>query len=417
MSKILLVNPPFYSFMGLEQNYVPLSLLAVGSYMTKCGETVFIKNLELTNNLKYLGYEDRYMSHDNYLKLLNDDKHEIWQMFEQTIKNINPDIIGFTILNVKYRSAKKAIEIAQRYCKNIIVGGFHPTQFPEKYKTETVFGGEYESKSTRLKNLDELPLPNYDILLDTYTPDGYGHIISARGCPFNCRFCASKLMWNRKVTYKSIDRLILELEYVQKRFNPGSFTFWDETFTLNKNRVIEFCSKYNKKTMWRCDTRADHITDDLIKVMKNANCGQMSIGIESGNNEILKYIGKDETIEIIKNAADILNKNQINWKAYCIIGFPQETEQNIFETLTFIKSLNPARITLSYFTPYQGTDLYEECIRESLILDNYETALYAHQSPYNYFSKYITKERYSEIKKIASHEIDMYNKKALEYWK
>lgn len=419
MSRILLVNPPFYSFMGLEQNYVPLSLLAVGSEMARNGHDVFIKNLEMSEETKYLGYKDRFLTHDNYLKLVNDFSHPIWKTLVKTIEETEPDTIGFTILNVKYRSARNAIQIARNYCSNIMVGGFHPTQFPSLYKDEIICKGEYESLGgTRLIDLDKLALSNYDILLDRYSPEGYGHVMSARGCPFKCRFCASQTMWQRKVTYKSIPRILSEMYYVQNRFNPPHFTFWDETFTLNKKRVFEFCSSYNGKTPWRCDTRADHVTDEIIEAMVNANCTQMSLGIESGSDEILEYIGKNETRETFRKAADILNAKNVHWKAYCIIGFPKETEEDIFETLNFIKSLGPARITLSYFTPYQGTELYEECVAEGLInQQGYESALYAHQSPYNYFTKNISRERYNEIKRIISDDIDKYNEEELKEWK
>jgi len=141
------------------------------------------------------------------------------------------------------------------------------------------------------------------------------------------------------------------------------------------------------------------------------------MGIESGSNEILKYVKKGETIEDYKRAADILNKYGIQWKAYCIMGFPIETKEDILETIRFSKSLGPFKIALSFFTPYKGTSLYDECEELGLIKNDDDLALYSHQSPHTYFCPKIPKEEYFELRDQLSVEIDEYNKQALRVWK
>jgi anaerobic magnesium-protoporphyrin IX monomethyl ester cyclase len=412
---ILLINPPFYRFLGLEQDYIPLSLLAVGSKMVAEGEQVRIKNLEVGGD-HYVGYSERASNYDIYIESLNNPEHPIWQELNQTIQDLKPEKIGINVLNVKYQSALKIIEIVKEYGIPVIVGGNHPTTEPGVYpKDIEVFCGEYESAGVRA-NLDDTPFPNFDILLDEYSPNGYAHILSSRGCPFKCAFCASKEMWDRKVTYKSIDRILQEMWYINDRFHSDYFTFWDETFTINKRRIKEFCSKYNIPAMWRCDTRADSITDEIVRIMKDAGCGQMSLGLESGDNMILDYIKKGETTDDFLRAADILNENLIQWKAYMIIGFPRDTEETILKSIEFVKSLKPFRITLSFFTPYKGTDLYEETKALGLITDNYDMSLYSHQSPHNYFCPLIPKEKYFELRNLITLDIDNYNKEALKSW-
>lgn len=414
---ILLVNPPFYRFIGLEQDYVPLSLLAVGSKMVADGEAVLIKNMEVGDGVGYRGYSERTSGYDAYINALNDNDHPVWRELERAIELYNPDKIGVTVLNVKHKSALRVIEIAMRHGIKTMVGGNHPTQNPSSYPKGTeIFCGEYESDGGRLKGLDATPFPNFDILADKYSPNGYAHVLSARGCPFMCAFCASKIMWHRRVTFKSVERIISEMKYVHDRFGSDYFTFWDETFTLNKRRLADFCRDYSVPAKWRCDTRADHLTDDIIKMMVNSGCGQMSIGIESGDNDILRAIGKGESTDDFQRAADLLNKHGVEWKAYCIMGFPQDTEETIMKTISFIKSLKPFRITLSFFTPYQGTDLYEQVKEMGLIDDTYDISLFSHQSPYNYFCPKISRERYVELKKIVEEDVDNYNKTALKTW-
>jgi len=416
--KVLLINPPFYRFIGLEQDYVPLSLLAVGSFMKKQGKEVYLKNMEIGPGTNYKGYAGRSDDYDRYIDNVDNEEHPIWQELHTLIKDIQPDQIGINVLNVKYRSALMIIKIAKQYGIDVIVGGNHPMAEIDAYpKDVEVFKGEYESNGGRISHLDNLPFADYDILLDKYSPNGYGHLLSSRGCPFNCAFCASKVMWKRRVTYKSVPRLLSEMTYIYKRFKTDYFTFWDEVFTLNGKRLQEFCANYDLPVKWRCDTRADILTEEKIVMMKDANCGQMSIGVESSNSDILKTISKGETVEQFRIAAELLNKHEIQWKAYCIIGFPHDTELTILNTIKFIKSLEPFRITLSFFTPYKGTALYDTCQEYGLIGKTYELAMFSHQSPYNYFCPRIAKNNYNILRNEVSKDIDNYNKKALEVWK
>jgi radical SAM superfamily enzyme YgiQ (UPF0313 family) len=148
--------------------------------------------------------------------------------------------------------------------------------------------------------------------------------------------------------------------------------------------------------------------------MAAAGCKQMSIGVESGVDSILRYIGKGETTSDYIRAAESLNKHGVVWKAYCIIGFPEETQEDILETVRFVKNLGPARITLSLFTPYLGTPLYEECLERGLLRRS-ETDLF-HQGPTNFFSTTMTQKEFYTLRDRVSAEVDAYNTAALSTW-
>lgn len=424
MNKILLINPPFYRFMGLEQDYIPLSLMAVQTWIehNDMNWEAYIKNCEVGSNLSYEGYTERK---ENYNKYLEQENHPIWKELIQTIQEVRPSCLGITVLNAKLKSALYIIDnIAKQFDIPVIVGGPHPTMFPNIYnkKDVTPIVGEYESwgynmPKGRVFDLDSLPLYNYDRLLDSYSPNGYAHIVTSRGCPYACNFCASKTIWGRKVTYKSIKRIISEMRYIYDRFRPTLFTIWDDIFTMNESRIKEFCSLYDIPVPWVCDTRADALTDEKVKMMVESGCKHISMGVESGVNRILKYINKGETTTDYIKAAHILNKYKVKWKAYVIIGFPQEDSEDMLQTLSFVKSLKPFRITLSYFTPYPGTELWTECLEKGLVSAEYDPTLYAHQSPNNYFTPRIKKEDFFLWRDIITKKIDEYNQEAIKEWR
>jgi len=130
--KTLLINPPFYRFIGLEQDYVPLSLLAVGSQMVQNGDEVFLKNMEVGGD-HYAGYAERSDHYDVYVNALNNKNHPVWEELRRLIEDVKPDKVGINVLNVKYKSALKIIDLVNGYGIPIMVGGNHPTNEPDLY--------------------------------------------------------------------------------------------------------------------------------------------------------------------------------------------------------------------------------------------------------------------------------------------
>jgi len=224
-------------------------------------------------------------------------------------------------------------------------------------------------------------------------------------------------MLEKKMSYKSIDRTLEEVRYVNNRYNPSLITFWDETFTANRRRLIEFCSKYNLPTKWTCDTRADSLDENKIIAMINGGCEHIGIGVECGTDASLEYIGKKESIATIERVGELLEKHSLKWKAYCIIGFPHETEDDIRKTIEFVKKIKPARIVLSFFTPYMGTSFYEECLQSNLITTDFDLAMFSHQSPHNHFCPKINKSTWDSLRKELSKEVDDYNSEAIKVWR
>ena len=206
------------------------------------------------------------------------------------------------------------------------------------------------------------------------------------------------------------------MKEVRDKYGTTDFTFWDETFTVDRKRILEFCEKVKPlKVDWRCDTRIDVIDKELLLIMKDAGLKSMSIGIESGNQETLDFVKKGLKLEQIYKGTKMLNECDIFWKAYLMIGFPNETEQHILDTINIIDVLKPKRVTLSIFTPYPGTELFDYCVKHNIIKENMDWEKFSHQSKYNYFTPKIPLKRYYELVKIVSKKMDDYNNKTGGY--
>ncbi len=190
------------------------------------------------------------------------------------------------------------------------------------------------------------------------------------------------------------------------------FTLWDDSFTVNKKRISEFCSaltRENLKINWACNTRFDLLNEDIIVLMKNAGCNNVELGVESGSSRILKLIKKGESIEKMKNIAPVLRKHNLYWSGFFMIGLPTETPEEIRMTIKLMKQLRPNYATFSVFTPYPGTELFEFLLHENIISKTVDWHLYSHQSKNNNFTGIISDEEFEGIIDEMSKAFDSNN--------
>jgi len=228
--------------------------------------------------------------------------------------------------------------------------------------------------------------------------------LSGRGCPFACTYCASVPIWRRKVRRRSPAKLLQEIEYLSDRYHIRSFEFWDDTFTTSKKDVLEFCRLLqerheNKKFVWKCLTNINCIDEEMLQSMKESGCRSLSIGIESGSDRILKLIKKQITTLRVREAVKLIKAKGFWVNAFFMAGLPQETERDIRQSIDLVKEIEPDTVNLCTFTPYVGTELYDDVVRKGMIpAEDY--SIYdriGHHSTFNYFSQDIPKERYQVL--------------------
>ena len=223
-------------------------------------------------------------------------------------------------------------------------------------------------------NYDDMPLPAFDLLppLEKYYVKSkhvspYSIIQTSKGCPFRCIYCTmAKTKWNPRSSAK----IFQELEYLKNEHKVNTISFFDETFTLDRKRVVDICNKIleNKlKINWHCNTRTNTVDLELLKLMKEAGCRGISFGIESGNQQLLDFIKKGTTVD--QNEKAISYAKSAGIKTYCsfVFGFPGEDGQTVKDTLSFVKRTLPNGAQFNMAVPYPGTELFELAIRNEWI--------------------------------------------------
>lgn len=284
--------------------------------------------------------------------------------------------------------------------KKIFVIGPFATNNPSKYVNAggTVISGEPEFYFLKNKeliynddkiikfdhnfDLDDLPYPNWeDKIKKNKTSILFGTekslpILATRGCPYSCfKYCVYPLQQGRKPRQRDPQKIVDEIEYWNKKFKIKTFIFRDPVFSINRKHTIEFCEKLinrNLKVKFIIETHLRILDSELIKILKNAGLKGVKVGVESGDEEVLKdanrfTIKKDAQLEKIRE----LEKFKILVSSMFIIGFPADDEKSIMKTINYAKKLNTTYSQFSVWTPYPGTPVFKE-YEDKILAEKFE---------------------------------------------
>lgn len=235
-----------------------------------------------------------------------------------------------------------------------------------------------------IENIDEIPFPARHLLprqlysQDFLTDLGFKNIqcdavITARGCPNRCVFCSSSAFWKR-VRARSSENVVAELEFLKKQYDIKYVNFLDDTIVLTAKRMTDICNLMLEKKLdinWSCYARVTHITPELVALMKKAGCRFVQFGVESGNQEVLKKIQKNITLDEVRRAVKITKEAGLKVMCDFMIGLPGDTRETIQQTIDFAKEISPNFAFFSMLTPFPGTPLYEEYLREGKLKKGY----------------------------------------------
>jgi len=312
----------------------------------------------------------------------------------KTIANFDPDVVGITATTFTLLKALRlARTVKQASTARIVLGGVHASIFPqetiqncpdidyalsgegEKCFPELLKGIQDGTAGKRgiaksdgfIENLDELPMPDRrltDWRKYKSAVDGTGYIttvMTSRGCPVGGVFCHRPHM-GKRFRARSADNVMAELDSIRE-MGIGEVTFYDDTFAVNRDRVVKICErlvKGNYKLKWDMRTRVDLVDLELLKLLKKAGCKQIRYGVESSSDRILEQIGKGITLERAEQAIKWSREAGIGTLTYFIIGSPGESEEDWERTIRFSKKLNPDYCYFAIMTPYPATPLYDK---------------------------------------------------------
>jgi anaerobic magnesium-protoporphyrin IX monomethyl ester cyclase len=377
--RILLVNPaPTGTLKATGVLFPPLGLLYIAAYAEKEGHQVVVRDLAVRKKKEEVDFK-------------------------------NYDIVGISTDTTRHRQALQLARKAKASGCTVAMGGPHPGYVDEEIlstkRVDFIVRGEGEVTFSELvavlqkkngqldsiqgisffsngelvrtparpfiENLDSLPFPARHLLnMEDYRRTNFGGrsitpLITSRGCPYQCAFCASSHFWGTRVRMRSAESVLREIEeiYYQYRFNAIAFV--DDTFNLFPKRVIELCRGIIERKLdlwWWNLSRIDLLlrNEEMVKEMVRAGGKAVFIGVESSNPRTLNELKKGIDVGDIIQTVEMLKRNGLEIHASYILGGLHDTAKTIHDTIRFAKQLDTNVAQFAILTPYPGTAVYEQ---------------------------------------------------------
>jgi len=405
MTDVVLINPPLSKERYRHQPYIPIGLAYLAAVLETEGARVEVIDCPT----------------------LNIDHSKL----KQRLTKVQPELVGITAMTPTIESALLCAKTAKETHPEalVVLGGPHATFMDREILAENpyvdiVARGEGEQTIKELacaltgkmklrdvkgitfrrrkkiirtpnrdliEDLDSLPRPSFrHFPLDRYRIFGRRimPIVTSRGCPFQCSFCVTSRIFGRKIRMRSPKSVVEELEWLRIEHEAEAYSFFDDTFTFDNERVRKICDEMIKRKInfpWDCQTRADKISRELLVKMKKAGCEVVTIGIESASQNILNSIGKGTTVEQNRKAIEMVKEAGISVVVSLIIGYPGETLEDVKRTLDFVMRVKPDDVYVCIATPYPGTELFnlvrEKGWKMSLDWSQYDTLTPVFENP------------------------------------
>lgn len=237
---------------------------------------------------------------------------------------------------------------------------------------------------TKFKELDELPLPNREAIsmqkyLETWK-NNHGKssmtISTQRGCPYTCKWC-STAVYGQSYRRRPAHLVVEEMKLLKEKYNPDALWFVDDVFTVSHKWLTEFHSEVKKQNVmipFECITRAERLNDEILQLLKEIGCFRIWIGAESGSQKIIDLMDRRVDINQVKKMIQDTNAIGIETGTFVMVGYPEETIEDINKTITYLKEAQPTLYTITIAYPIKGTSLYTEIEDKITVLPEWQTS-------------------------------------------
>lgn len=389
MGKVILIRPKFTK--TLQPN-PPIGLGYLASYLEKKHHKVFLIDcwvLDITNK-------------------------EIFEI----IKKINPDIVGLTALSSHYEEMRELCNfISYKRAENknllnflLVIGGVHATALPElsivQCKADLAVLGEGEVTLLELidsienhknpfeidgiayfengnfkrnkprdliENLDNIPFPAWHLMpIKNYPHDPHGHdyirkpfapILTTRGCPFSCTYCASTNFWGKRIRYRNPKNVVDEMEFLIEAYNIREFHIWDDNITLSKKHIKGICREIIQRKLdvtLRCPNglRIDSLDLEILTWMKRAGFYLIVLAVESASQRVLDRAKKKLNLQKVPKIIKLANELGFITKGFFILGLPGETISSALKTIKYPRENRFNFATFFIASPLPGSELF-----------------------------------------------------------
>lgn len=385
--KTLLLNPPIPVNQGRD---IPLGIAYIAAILEKHGKDVAVLDAMV------LDFDEEAAFNE--------------------IAMISPDIIGITTPTTVDKSVFSLTHRLKKHKPSmfIVLGGISPTVSPdycvENSSADAVVKGEGEfvmlelvkkleagddwrdidglsyrqndsvhhnRRAPFIEDLDSLPFPARHLFpSERYGrrefSDPMGRLITGRGCMASCIYCTAPIMHGKHIRSRSADSIVDEIQYLMKTYGVKNFVFEDDTFTAKPELVKSICneiiSRGIKAGFW-CQTRVPNVTTEMLSLMKKAGFIQISFGIESGDDSVLRTIKKGINISLVEKAVEAAKKAGMPYSVNFMIGNIGESRESVKRSVELAKKLDPFQVIFSIAIPFPGTEFRKICEDNGWLLE------------------------------------------------
>lgn len=314
---------------------------------------------------------------------------------EQIIKAYkDADIVGFSCTSPQYKHGLRLAKRIKTKDNRIVFGGIHASALPHSLLKEDCIDAVVADEGERamlqlvndldkgvniskriyhsdyIENLDDLPFPdrraikNERNIQQAYQDEGVRitSVLSSRGCPFRCSFCCSHVLWGRRVRLRSPSNILDEVAQLIKDWNIQFLKFSDDTFTINKHRVIDFCKlkiERGVRIPYGANAHVNTVDGEVLGYLAESGCQELWYGVESGSPRILEDMHKDIDINRIKAVFKLTKEHGIKTRAYLLLGMPNEAIEDIEMTERLCDELQPDIVGFSLLAPFPTNEYFD----------------------------------------------------------